>query len=43
MHVYVALYSVQNAAKINKHIREIFVIQYYWRLKELFDSNKLAI
>ena len=33
---------VQNAAKKNKNIGEIFVIQYYGRLKDLFDFNKLA-
>ena len=33
---------VQNAAKINKKYVQIFVIQYYGRLKELFDFNKLA-
>ena len=33
---------MQNAAKINKDMGEIFVTQYYERLKELFDFNKLA-
>ena len=28
-------------AKINKNIGEIFVIQFYGRLKELVDFNKL--
>ena len=35
-------HRVQNAAKINKNIGEIFVIQFYGRLKELFNFNKLA-
>ena len=35
------LYVVQNTAKINKN-RYKFVIQYYGRLTELFDFNKLA-
>ena len=33
---------MQNSVKINKNIGEIFVVQYYGRLKELFDFNKLA-
>ena len=31
-----------NSVKINKNIGDIFVIQFYGRLKELFDFNKLA-
>ena len=33
---------MQNAAKINENKGEILAIQYYGRLKELFDFNKLA-
>ena len=36
------LYREQNAAKIYKNMGKIFGIQYYGRLKELFDFNKLA-
>ena len=36
------LYRMQNAAKTNKNIGEIFVLQYYGRLKELYVYNKLA-
>ena len=36
------LYRVQNAAKINKNIVEIFVLQYYGSLKDLFNFNKYA-
>ena len=32
----------KNAAKTNKNIGELFVIQYYGQLKELFNFNKLA-
>ena len=32
----------KNAAKTNKNIGELFVIQYYGHLKELFNFNKLA-
>ena len=39
MHVYI---GCKNAAQINKKIGEIFVIQYYGRLKEFYDFNKLA-
>ena len=35
------LYVVQNTVKLNKN-RLKFVIQYYGRLKELFDFNKFA-
>ena len=35
------LYMVQNTVKINKN-RSKFVVQYYGRLKELFDFNKQA-
>ena len=33
---------MQNSVKINKNICEIFVIQYYGCLKELFNFSKLA-
>ena len=33
---------MHNSVKINKNIGDIFVIQSYGRLKELFDFNKLA-
>ena len=36
------LYMMHDSVKINKHIGEISVIQFYGRLKELFDFNKLA-
>ena len=36
------LYRVKNPAKINKNIGEIFVLQYYGSLKELFNFNKFA-
>ena len=32
----------QNTIKINKKYEEIFFVQYYGRLKELFDFTKLA-
>ena len=33
---------MQNASKINKNRGEIFVLQYYGSLKELFDFHKFG-
>ena len=42
MHEKSHLCRVQNAAKIKNNMGEIFVKQFYGRLKELFDFNKLG-
>ena len=33
---------VQNTVKINKNVKKYFLHNYYGRLKQLFDFNKLA-